>query len=91
MEKYVIIGEYKDNKKIIFISNTYPICWVNEDNLSKKYDRFYDAVHDILYEYNTYKTTILGTDINYISILNTNTREITPIINEKGEVLVEDD
>ena len=90
MEKYIIIGEYEDNS-LTYVSNINPICWVNEESLAKSYDYAIDAIHDILYEYQTFKITVLGTKVSYISILNTNSRKITPIIDSVGNILIEDD
>lgn len=91
MSNYIIIGEYKDNKGISYVSNTNPICWVNEEYLAKNYEYLYEAINDIQSNYGTFKTTILGTDINYISILNTISRDIIPVIDYKGELLIDDD
>lgn len=91
MGKYIIIGEYGGNRGTIYISNTNPICWVEEEHLAKHYECFLDAVHDIISEYSIYKTTILGTDVSYISILSLEDRKIIPIINSKGELLDTDE
>ena len=91
MDKYIIVGEYKDNGGTIYISNTNPICWVQEERLSKKYDSLIDAIHDIVNEYRIYRTTILCTDINYISILSLENRSITPVVNSEGELIDSDE
>lgn len=91
MEKYVIIGEYSNNKGTVFISNTNPICWVEQESLAKVYDCLLDAIHDVVSEYSIYKTTILGTDISYISILSLSDRTITPVINSSGELVDTDE
>ena len=91
MEKYIIIGEYKNNGGFIYVSNTNPICWVKEESLAKSYSNFIDAAHDIISEHNIYKTTVNCTYVNYISILDTNTRKITPIIDSSGDILDSDE
>lgn len=91
MDKYLIIGEYKDNNGIIYVSNTNPICWVDQEYLAKKYNCLLDAIHDVVSEYSIYKTTILGTDISYISVLSLLDRSITPVINSAGELIDTDE
>ena len=90
MKEFVIVGEY-DNKTYVYVSNTNPICWVDQLMYAKKYDSAIDAAHDICNEHQIYRTIVKCTDIKYISVLSLEDNKIYPIIDNNGDVIDQDE